>query len=169
MRSMRLAPALLMIATAASPCLALQSQSDRPERVVPAPVRALTVTGCLARGVEPNTFVLKNVAWPSPKTGSQGHARGSAPATSPVSPPATAETLRLAGAASALGLDAYVGHTISAAGTLAKTDPPVTPGVVLPEPQGDTTSRTRAAEEQAASTLRTFEMRSMTDVAPECR
>jgi hypothetical protein len=89
MRSMRLAPALLMIATAASPCVALQSQSDRPERVVPAPVRALTVTGCLARGVEPNTFVLKNVAWPSPKTGSQGHAQGSAPATSPVSPPAT--------------------------------------------------------------------------------
>jgi hypothetical protein len=166
---MRLAPALLMIATAASPCLAVQRQSDRPERVGPAPGNVLTVTGCLARGVEPKTFVLKNVAWRSPATGAQAHAHGSATTTSPVGTPATAETLRLAGAASTLGLDAYVGHTISAAGTLAKIDPPVTPGVVLPDPQGDTTSRTKAAEEQAASTLRTFEMRSMTDVAPECR
>jgi hypothetical protein len=166
---MRLALALLMIATAASPCLAVQSQSDGPERVVPAPGKALTVTGCLARGVEPKTFVLKNVAWPSSKTASQGDVRGAQPAASPVTTPATAETLRLAGAASTLGLDAYVGHIISAAGTLAKTDPPVTPDVVLPEPQGDTTSRTRAAEEQAASTLRTFEMRSLTDIAPECR
>jgi hypothetical protein len=166
---MRLAHALLMIATTASPCLAVQGQSDRPERTGAAPGKALTVTGCLARGAEPNTFVLKNVAWPSSKTASQGQARGSEPARSPVGTPATAETLRLGGAASTLGLDAYVGHTISAAGTLAKSDPAVTPGVVLPEPQGDTTSRTRAAGEQAASTLRTFEIRSMTDVAPECR
>lgn len=164
---MRLALAVLMVATVASPCVAVQSQSDSPERVVPAPGKALTVTGCLARGVEPKTFVLKNVAWPSSKTASQAH--GSQSTTSPVSAPATAETLRLAGAAATLGLDAYVGHTISATGTLAKTDPLVTAAVVLPEPQGDTTSRTRAAEEQSASTLRTFEMRSMTDVAPECR
>ena len=166
---MRLALALLMIATAASPCLAVQSQSDRPERPVPAPGKALTVTGCLGRGVEPKTFVLRNVAWPSSETASEGHAHGSQPATSRIRTPATAETLRLAGSASTLGLDAYVGHTISATGVLAKIDPPVTPAVVLPEPQGDTTSRTRAAEEQAASTLRTFEMRSMTDVAAECR
>ena len=165
---MRLALALLMVATAASPCLAVQSQSEGPERVVPAPGKVLTVTGCLARGVEPKTFVLKNVAWPSSRTASQGDARGSEPAASPAITP-TAETLRLAGAASTLGLDAYVGHTITAAGTLARTDPPVSAAVVLPEPQGDTTSRTRAAEEQAASTLRTFEMRSLTDVAPECR
>jgi hypothetical protein len=166
---MRLAPALLMVATAAAPCVAVQSQSDRPEHVVPAPGKPLTVTGCLARGVEPKTFVLKNVAWPSSNPASQGRARGSQPTTSPATTPATTETLRLAGAASTLGLEAYVGHTISATGTLANTDPPVTPAVVLPEPQGDTTSRTRAAEQQAASTLRTFEMRSMTDVAPECR
>jgi hypothetical protein len=166
---MRLAPALLMVATAGSPCLAVQGQSDRPERAVPAAGKPLAVTGCLARGAEPSTFVLKNVAWPSSPPASQADARGSQPTPPPASAPATPETLRLAGAASTLGLDAYVGHTIGATGTLAKTDPPVTPAVVLPEPQGDTTSRTRAAEEQAASTLRTFEMRSMTDVAPECR
>jgi hypothetical protein len=169
MRSMRLAPALLMVATAATPCLAVQSQSDRPEHAVPAPGKVLTVSGCLARGVEPKTFVLKNVAWPASPPASEGPAHGSQPATSSNTTPATAETLRLAGAASTLRLDAYVGHTISAIGTLARTDPSVTPGVVLPEPQGDTTSRTRAAEEQVAATLRTFEMRSMRDVAPECR
>lgn len=166
---MRLALALLMIATAASPCFAVQSQSDGRERVVPVPGKVLTVTGCLARGVEPTTFVLKNVTWPSSKTASQRDPRGAQPAASAVTTPATAETLRLAGAASTLGLDAYVGHTITAAGTLARTDPPVSAAVVLPEPQGDTTSRTRAAEEQAAPTLRTFEMRSLTDVAPECK
>ena len=53
--------------------------------------------------------------------------------------PQRTETLRLAGAASTLGLDAYVGHTISATGALAKTDPPVTPGIV---PAGSTARET---------------------------
>jgi hypothetical protein len=119
--------------------------------------------------VEPKTFVLKNVAWQSPHASSPRGTHDSQPAASAATAPPTSETLRLAGAASSLGLDAYVGHTISATGALATTDPPVPPGIVLPEPQGDTTSRTRAAEEQAASTLRTFDMRSMADVAPECR
>ena len=165
---MGLALARLMVAIAAPLVLSSQNQVPRNGQA-PDESKAATVTGCLARGVEPKTFVLKNVAWQSPDASSPGRAHESQPAASPASMTATSETLRLAGAASSLGLDAYVGHVISATGALAKTDPPVTPGIVLPEPQGDTTSRTRAAAEQAASTLRTFDMRSMTDVAPECR
>ena len=165
---MRLALAQLTVAIAAPVVLSAQNQAPRND-AAPDQGKTATVTGCLARGVEPKTFVLKNVAWQSPNASSPGGAHGSHSAASPATRPATSETLRLAGAASSLGLEAYVGHTISATGALAKTDPPVTPGIVLPEPQGDTTSRTRAAEEQAASTLRTFDMRTMTDVAPECR
>jgi hypothetical protein len=165
---MRLALVLLTVAIAAPRPLAAQRQAHQNEHAAPTPGQTVTVTGCLARGVEPKTFVLKNVAWQSPNVSSQGHAPGSQSA-SPTHTPTSTETLRLAGAASTLGLDAYVGHTISATGALAPTDPPVTPGIVLPEPQGDTTSRTRAAEEGAASTLRTFDMRSMTEVAPRCK
>ena len=160
---MRLALAQLMVAIAAPLVLAAQNQVPRNEQA-PAHSKTARVTGCLARGVEPKTFILTNVAWQSTEAASPRGAHASQRAA-----PATSETLRLAGAASTLGLEAYVGHTISATGALAKTDPPVTPGIVSPEPQGDTTSRTRTAEEQAASTLRTFDMRSMTDVAPECR
>lgn len=165
---MRLALAQLMLAIATPLALSAQSQ---PPRTGPAPEQSptTTVTGCLARGIEPKTFVLKNVSWHTPAASRSRRDQDSEPAASPASTPATSETLRLAGAASSLGLDAYVGHVISATGALAKTDPPVTPGIVLPEPQGDTTSRTRAAAEQNAATLRTFEMRTMTDVAPQCR
>ena len=166
MRSMRLALAQLLVAIAAPLVLSAQNQAPRNGQG-PDEGTTTTVTGCLARGVEPKTFVLNNVAWQSPN-GSPKRAHESQPAPSS-DMPATSETLRLAGAASSLGLDAYLGHVISATGALAKTDPRVTPGIVLPEPQGDTTSRTRAAEEQAALTLRTFDMRSMRDVAPECR
>jgi hypothetical protein len=165
---MRLVLAQLMVAVAAPLVLSAQNQVPRNGQA-PDEGKTATVTGCLARGVEPKTFVLKNVAWQSPKASSLSPAHGSHSAATPASLPATSETLRLAGAAASLGLDAYVGHIIRATGALAKTDPPVTPGIVLPEPEGDTTSRTRAAEEQAASTLRTFDMRTMTDVAPECR
>ena len=167
MRSMRLALAQLMVAIAAPLVLSAQNQAPGNGQA-PDEGKTVTVTGCLGRGVEPKTFVLNNVAWQSPNA-SPKRAHESQPAPSSPDVPATSETLRLAGAASSLGLDAYVGHVISATGALAKTDLPVTPGIVLPEPQGDTTSRTRAAEEQAAVTLRTFDMRSMRDVAPECR
>jgi len=164
---MRLALAQLLVAIAA-PLVLSANQASRNGQA-PDEGKTTTVTGCLARGVEPKTFVLNNVAWQSPPASSPRRARDSQPAASSADMPATSETLRLAGAASSLGLDAYVGHVISTTGALAKTDPPVTPGIVLPEPEGDTTSRTRAAEEQAAATLRTFAMRTMTDVAPECR
>ena len=164
---MRLALAQLMVAIAAPLVLSAQNQAPRHGQA-PDEGRTATVTGCLGRGVEPKTFVLNNVAW-HPPNASPKRAHDSQPPPSAASMSATNETLRLGGAASSLGLDAYVGHVISATGALAKTDPPVTPGIVLPEPQGDTTSRTRAAEDQAAATLRTFDMRSMTDVAPQCR
>ena len=167
MRSMRLALAQLMVAIAAPLVLSAQNQAPRHGQA-PDEGRTATVIGCLGRGVEPKTYVLTNVAWHSPNAAPK-RAHDSQPAPSAANMAATNETLRLGGAASSLGLDVYVGHVISATGALAKTDPPVTPGVVLPEPQGDTTSRTRAAEEQAAATLRTFDMRTVTDVAPECR
>lgn len=162
MRSMRLALAQLMVAIAA-PLVSAQNQHGQTLDEG----KTATVTGCLGRGEEPKTFVLHNVAWQSPNA-SPKRAHKSQPAPSSPEMPATPETLRLAGAASSLGLDAYVGHVISATGALAKTDLPA-PGIVVPEPQGDTTSRIRAAEEQAAAILRTFDMRSMTDVAAECR
>jgi hypothetical protein len=167
---MRLALALLMAALAAPLSLTAQSQAHRHEQA-PTPGTTATVTGCLARGVDPGTFVLKNVTWQSPAAPSAGHDPRHQAVPLATDTPATTEALRLAGAASTLHLEAYVGHTVSATGALARTDPPVTPGTVPPDPQpqGDTTSRTRAAEEQTASILRTFDMRSMTDVAPECK
>ena len=168
MRSMRLALAILMVALATPSFLTAQNQVPNEEAT--AQGKTATVTGCLARGVEPKTYVLTNVTWPSPTPPGPGHDQRRQPVPAP-DRPATAETLRLAGAASTLQLEKYVGHTVSATGALARTDPPVTPGIVLPDPQpqGDTTSRTRAAEEQATSMLRTFDLRSLTDVAADCR
>jgi hypothetical protein len=167
---MRLALLRLLAAVAAPLSLAAQSPAHQHEQA-PTPGKTATVTGCLTRGVDPGTFVLKNVTWQSPATSSPGHDHGHRAVPPATDPPATTETLRLAGAASTLRLEAFVGHTVRATGALARTDPPATPGAVLPDPQpqGDTTSRTRGAEEQPASPLRTFEMRSMTDVAAECR
>jgi hypothetical protein len=164
---MRLAVAILMVALATPSFLTAQNQVPHEEAT--AQGKTATVTGCLARGVEAKTYVLRNVAWPSPTPPGPGHDQRSQPVPAP-GRPATAETLRLAGAASTFQLEKYVGHTVSATGALARTDPPVTPGVLPdPQPQGDTTSRTRAAEEQATSMLRTFDLRSLTDVAAECR
>jgi hypothetical protein len=165
---MRLAVAILMVALGMPSFLAARNQVSRNEQAH-AQGKTATVTGCLARGVEPKTYVLTNVAW-SPTPTDPGHDQRPQAVPAP-DRPATAETLRLAGAAATLQLEKHVGHTVSATGVLARTDPAVTPGIVVPDPQpqGDTTSRTRATEEQAASMLRTFDLRSLTDVAAECR
>ena len=75
MRSMRLAVAQRMVAIAAPLVLSAQNQAPRNGQASEEGTNA-TVTGCLAPGVEPNTFVL--------------------------------------------GLDAYVGHVISATGVRAR-------------------------------------------------
>jgi hypothetical protein len=170
---MRYALAVMAIATLAPLTAAAQTHNHGSTQIASPPDgSAVTVSGCLARGAAPKTFVLKSVAWQSVNTPTAKPAGEAAPsAASGAAAPATAESLRLAGAASTLKLDAHVGHTITATGTLAKRDPVVTPGIVLPDPQpqGDTTSRTVEAEARAEASLRTLEMRSMSHVAGECK
>jgi hypothetical protein len=172
---MRHALAALAIAIVA-PLTASQTPAHGTSQGAPPPDgSSVTATGCLARGEAAKTFVLKNVTWQStnvPSAQASGHAHGTpAPAGAPAANTAPGETLRLDGAASTLKLDAHVGHTISATGTIAKRDPVVTPGIVLPDPQpqGDTTSRTRDAEVKASASQRTLTMRSMAHVAGECK
>jgi hypothetical protein len=171
---MKYALAAVAIATMV-PVAAAQHNHGATLAAAPPDGSAVTVTGCLARGPAAGTFVLNNVTWQSANTPT---GTAAAPATKPSSAPPAAESLRLGGAASTLKLDAHVGHTISATGTLLKRDPVVTPGIVLPDPQpqGDTTSRARDAEERnkdaqarAAASLRTLDMRSMSHVATECK
>jgi hypothetical protein len=170
---MRYALAVLAIAVLAPVTAAAQHNHGTPQVAAPPDGSTVTVTGCLARGPAANTFVLQKVAWQSSNVPSAQAGQPPAPAPSSNVPPAP-ENLRLAGAAATLKLDAHVGHTISATGTIAKRDPIVTPGIVLPDPQpqGDTTSRTRAAEEakaKAAGGPRTLNMTSMSHVAGECK
>ena len=132
-----------------------------------------TVIGCLARGDTPETFVLKNVSLPPASAAGaaqpSSHSHHQDPKATPSATPTPGETLRLTGAAAVLKLDAHLGHTIRATGTIPRPDPAVSPGVVLPEPQGDTTSRTRETEARAAAATRAFVLRSMEHVAGECK
>jgi hypothetical protein len=172
---MRHALAALAIAVAAALTASAQTHAHGTPQVAPPPDgSSVTATGCLARGDAAKTFVLKNVTWQStnvPSAQASGHAHGAPPPAGAPAANAPGETLRLGGAASTLKLDAHVGHTISATGTIAKRDPVVTPGIVLPDPQpqGDTTSRTRDAEVRASAAQRTLNMRSMAHVAAECK
>jgi len=169
---MRYALAVLAIATLTPMTAAAQHNHGTPQVAAPPDGSTVTVTGCLARGPAANTFVLQKVAWQSANVPSGQAGQAPAPAAPPSSTPPASETLRLAGAASTLKLDAHVGHTISATGTIAKRDPVVTPGIVLPEPQGDTTSRAKDAAEakaKAAGGPRTLNMTSMAHVAAECK
>ncbi len=173
---MRHALAALAIAIVAPLTASAQTHAHTPQVAPPPDGSSVTVTGCLARGDAAKTFVLKNVTWQStnvPPAQASGHAHGAAPPAGAPAANAAApgETLRLGGAASTLKLDAHVGHTISATGTIAKRDPVVTPGIVLPDPQpqGDTTSRTRDAEVKASAAQRTLNMRTLAHVAAECK
>jgi hypothetical protein len=165
---MRYAFAVLAIAIVAP--LAAQTHSHGAQVAAPPEGSVATATGCLARSPDTKSFVLKHAAWQSANAPT-GQAAPAPTRTQPSNIPPTTETLLLAGAASTLKLDAHVGHTITVTGTIAKRDPVVTPGVVLPDPQpqGDTTSRTKDAETRAAANLRTFDLRSMTHVAAECK
>jgi len=79
---------------------------------------------------------------------------------------ASAEKLRIAGNVAQLKLADHVGHTITASGTLAASDPVVTPGVVLPDPPAGSKP---APKPSADSQLRVLNVRSITHVAGECR
>jgi hypothetical protein len=134
----------------------------------------VTVTGCLARGTAPKTFVLEKVAWQStnvPSASQAAHHQAAPAAKSPQPAAGGPETLRLAGAAATLKLDALVGHTISATGMLTGHDPVVTPGIVLPDaPARPEPQQPRsAADKKAGDTDRTLNLRSVTDVSPACK
>ena len=142
----------------------------------------VTVTGCLAKGEAAGSFTLTGVRWdstntPSAKPGGH-HADASAKAATasdspqPVTAPQARESLRLAGAAARLKLDAHLGHTITATGMLVRRDTVVTPGVLLPEAPpagskpGATTASTPAAEPAPPAVLN---LRSFSHVAGECK
>jgi hypothetical protein len=166
---MSTASVVLAIATLVPVTAGAQGHNHGAAQPASPPVGSVvTVTGCLARGTAPDSFVIQNVAWKSVNVPA-----GQEPGAKP-SAQATSETLRLAGAASTLKLDAHVGHTINATGTLGKADPVVTPGIVLPDPQpqGDTTSRQAAeaeAKAKAGANSRLLLMKSMEHVAPQCK
>ena len=170
---MRNALAWLMVVALGPLTLGAQSPSQEPSSAqAGSTAGTTTVIGCLARGDAPDTFVLKNVSPPPAAAGAaqpSSHSHHQDPTAAPSAPPTPGETLRLTGAAAVLKLDAHVGHTIRATGTIPRADHVVSPGVVLPEPQGDTTSRTRETEARAAPATRAFVLRSMEHVAGECK
>jgi hypothetical protein len=129
----------------------------------------VTVTGCLARGEAPDTFVLTRVRWDPPSTtGKSASAHHQSPDALPPAP--APERLRLAGATTRLRLASYVGHTVTATGMLAPRDPEVRPGIVLPEAGEKPASTPPRADDMPEAPLpRIFNVRSVTDVAPQCR
>jgi hypothetical protein len=79
---------------------------------------------------------------------------------------AGSEKLRIAGNIVQLKLADHLGHTITATGMLAASDPVVTPGVVLPDaPAGSKPAPKPSADAQ----LRVLNVRSVTHVAGECK
>ena len=141
----------------------------------------VTVTGCLGKGDAPGSFVLNNVQWKvagAPAKSASAHHEGTSQGEPPKAP-ATAtsaagavvpgETLRLAGAAAKLKIDAHLGHTISATGMVAAHDPVVAPGVVLPPaPRGNKASP-GASEPKEPPLPRILNVRSFSHVAPDCK
>ena len=74
--------------------------------------------------------------------------------------------LRIAGNATQLKLADHVGHTITATGMLAASDPVVTPGVVLPDaPSGPKPAPKPSSDSQ----LRVLNVRSIAHVAADCK
>ena len=141
----------------------------------------VTVTGCLAKGDAPGSFMLNGVRWDSTNTptGKQGahHDEGTAKPPAPADArqqaanPPVRESLRLAGAATRLKLDAHIGHTITATGMLAQRDPVVTPGIVLPDPPPAPKANTRPPVHTGGEPPlpRVLNLRSISHVAAECK
>ena len=137
----------------------------------------VTATGCLRAGDQPGTVVMTNIKWdPSDAAPKNAAAHHEAPAPAPAGPTGAATvqpaTVRLAGPLTRLKVKDEIGRTVTVTGMLVPEDPIVTPGVVLPEPTGDTTSReAEAARRKQASEPRrqVLNLRSLTRVAAECK
>ena len=142
----------------------------------------VTVTGCLAKGETAGSFMLTGVRWdstnaPTAKPGGHhadttGKGASESDAGGKLAVPQSRESLRLAGAAARLKLDAHLGHTITATGMLHRGEPVVTPGVLLPDAPpaaakpAATTLPATAAEPPPAGVLN---LRSFSHVAGECK
>ena len=163
-------PALAFLLSAAL----AQGAAAPAQPASPADGSTITVTGCLAKGDAPGSFMLNGVRWDSTNTpsGKQGahHDDATAKPADARQPAANAqvrESLRLAGAATRLKLDAHVGHTITATGMLAQRDPVVTPGIVLPDSPPGTKPPVRTGGEPPLP--RVLNLRSISHVAAECK
>jgi hypothetical protein len=192
---MRRALTALLLA-AASASLAAQTSTAKPSSPSPPDGSTVTVTGCLTRDAANAFVLTgvkwDSIGSPAP-AGHHDHQQTPAPSTQPSmttpSTPSTApadsaakktadealqrapqapatDQLRVAGNAAQLKLADHVGHTITATGMLAVPDPPVTPGVVLPEPKSGPRP---APKPPSDSQLRVLNVRSITHVAGECK
>ena len=171
-----MAPALAFLLSA----VLAQGAASSAQPASPPDGSTVTVTGCLAKGDAPGSFVLNAVHWDSTNTptGKPGAhhedtAKPSAPAEArqQAAVPPVRESLRLAGAATRLKLDAHLGHTITATGMLSARDPVVTPGIVLPDPPpaakpGATPPAAAGGEPPLP---RVLNLRSISHVAEECK
>ena len=170
MRSTAIALAGFALASIAGAQTLPSNQAAPPEGGI------VTATGCVRAGEQPDTLVLGNIKWDppgaAPKNATAHHETPTPPAGPPGAGMAQPATVRLAGPLTRLKVREEVGHTVTVTGMLVPDDPIVTPGVVLPEPTGDTTSREAdAARRKQTSEARrqVLNVRSLTRVAAECQ
>jgi hypothetical protein len=172
MKNTAIALAMLTLSAAASALTPQISQAPPPEGGI------VTGTGCVQAGERPGSFTLINIKWDAADAPAKNAgAHHDTPAPRPTAPaagarPAQPSTVRLAGPIARLKVNEQVGHLVTVTGMLAMDDPIVTPGVVLPEPTGDTTSRqAEAARRAEAAPPRppVLNLRSLTRVAAECK
>jgi hypothetical protein len=149
----------LLLVIAAPRAAAVQAPGEKTPRAG----STVTVTGCLAAGEQPGTFLLTSVKWEARPTGAKTTADHQGPeSTATKTAPAEAkstETLRLAGLTARPRLSEHVGHTVTLTGMLAAEDRVVTPGIILPDPPGGGT-RGRAPAGREADGPRILNVRS---------
>lgn len=168
-RSTAAAPVIAMFGAAA-----LAAQTPSPAAPSPPAGATVSLTGCLQPGERTGLYILTHVEREHPASGETGStgAHHQAPAAPPapqatpgtVAGPAVDGTVRLAGAIARLKLNDYVGRTVTATGMFAGEDRTVTPGVMLPGHDPE-----RTPEVRGRRPARVFNVRSVTEVARECR
>jgi hypothetical protein len=172
MRNTAIALALMLTA-------AVSAQTPPANQASPPEGAIVTATGCLRAGDQPGTLTLINIKWdPAEAASKNASAHHEAPPPAPAGPAGTATragqptSVRLAGPLTRLKVKEEIGHTVTVTGMLVPDDPIVTPGVVLPEPTGDTTSREAEAARRnrpAGPRTHVLNLRSITRVSAECK
>jgi hypothetical protein len=156
--------------------LGAQAPADEAQRKGKAPAatedKAVSVTGCLRAGDQPDTFVLANVKMDAP---------AGEKATGTTGTPAIAQnaTLRVIGAPASLDLKPHVGHTVMLTGMFVpQGDPsagpagtPPTPPSAPPAPPKGGTPPTATPTPPAPATpseMQRFNVKSMKHVSEKC-